>query len=207
MTLSLPDGLAPEVYPLAWLVGSWQGFGELAYPGIDAGLVIHEMTFDHDGGPYLRQTWTTWTTRPEGAERLRGSTGAVRVDVTGAQGYAHLEKDQIWFTETTYWRCLPGQEVEAPEGGGAGVEAPIAALELVSADPAGHAATWRGAAQGPRIEVATIEAAGTPQAAVVESVRRHYGLVNSELMVVGYMAAFGQEEQAYFSGRMARVAE
>ncbi|MDO4791577.1 MAG: heme-binding beta-barrel domain-containing protein [Buchananella hordeovulneris] len=207
MTLSLPDGLAPEVYPLAWLVGSWQGFGELDYPGIDSGLVIHEMTFDHDGGPYLRQTWTVWTAKQEGAQRVCGASGAVRVDVTGAQGYAELEKDTIWSTETTYWRCLPGQSVAAPEGGGAHVSAPVSALELVGADPAGHAATWRGAVQGPRIETATLEVSVAPEAAKVESMRRHYGLVNSELMVVGYLAAFGQEEQPYFSGRLARVAE
>ena len=27
MTFAFPDGLAPEAYPLAWLVGRWSGTG------------------------------------------------------------------------------------------------------------------------------------------------------------------------------------
>lgn len=28
----LPDGLGPELYPLAWMVGTWRGPGVLSYP-------------------------------------------------------------------------------------------------------------------------------------------------------------------------------
>ena len=27
MAFSIPEDLAPELYPLAWLVGRWHGFG------------------------------------------------------------------------------------------------------------------------------------------------------------------------------------
>ncbi|OKL52603.1 FABP family protein [Buchananella hordeovulneris] len=203
MTMTLPEGLAPETYPLAWLVGTWRGFGELAYPGIDATLVLHDITFDHDGGPYLRQVWTIWSTDPAGHAALRNdATGAVNVEVGGAEGYGALTPTQIWSTETTYWRVLPGA-APAPEG--AGTDAIPASLELVSADPAGHVGTWTGSVAGPRIEVSSQCVCATPQAAQVDSMRRFFGLVNSELMVVSYLAAFGNEESPYFSGRLARV--
>ena len=58
MAFSLPDGLAPEVYPLAWLVGRWRGEGVVGYPGIEETAFTQDVVFDHDGGPYLRYTST-----------------------------------------------------------------------------------------------------------------------------------------------------
>ena len=62
MTFSIPDDLAPELYPLAWLVGTWRGYGILTYGRtVPEQAVAQEMTFDHDGSPYLRQVTTIWT--------------------------------------------------------------------------------------------------------------------------------------------------
>ena len=54
----IPEGLAPEVYPLAWLLGRWRGEGVLAYPGIDDAPFRQDVVFDHDGGPYLSYSAT-----------------------------------------------------------------------------------------------------------------------------------------------------
>ncbi|WP_418275837.1 FABP family protein [Isoptericola jiangsuensis] len=74
MTFAFPDGLAPEVYPLAWLVGQWSGTGVIKYEGIAETSFTQDLVFDHDGGPYLSFTST------------------LRVD------------DAVWSTETGYWR-------------------------------------------------------------------------------------------------------
>ncbi|MBC7551984.1 MAG: FABP family protein, partial [Cellulomonas sp.] len=58
MPFDLPDGLAPEVYPLAWLVGHWRGEGVVGYPGIEEAAFVQDVQVDHDGGPYLRYTST-----------------------------------------------------------------------------------------------------------------------------------------------------
>src|ERR671921_109279 len=58
MAFNLPDGLAPEVYPLAWLVGRWRGEGVVGYPGIEETAFTQDVVFDHDGGPYLSYTST-----------------------------------------------------------------------------------------------------------------------------------------------------
>ena len=127
MAFTLPDDLVPEIYPLAWLVGTWRGYGILTYgETVPEQAVVQEMTFDHDGGPYLRQVTTIWTVDATRSDDLAFET-------PGLEGAARLTPAQVWSTETAYWRPV-GQEApdeEAPEPGGAegadavgGAEAP-----------------------------------------------------------------------------------
>ena len=58
MAFTLPEGLAPEMYPLAWLVGRWHGEGVVGYPGIEETAFTQDVVIDHDGGPYLSYTST-----------------------------------------------------------------------------------------------------------------------------------------------------
>lgn len=79
MPFVVPEGLAPEVYPLAWLVGTWRGTGEVAHPRVPPAVVAGEVEVGHDGGPYL-----TW------ASTLRIA-----------------EEDRVWAVESGYWRVPP----------------------------------------------------------------------------------------------------
>ena len=113
MTFSIPDDLAPELYPLAWLVGTWRGYGILTYgQTVPEQAVAQEMTFDHDGGPYLRQTTTIWT-----LDATRSSD--LDFDTPGLEGFARIVPARIWSTETAYWRPV-GQEEPDGEGGSPG---------------------------------------------------------------------------------------
>ena len=226
MAFTLPDDLAPELYPLAWLTGTWRGYGILTYgETVPEQAVYQEMTFDHDGGPYLRQTTTIWTVDATRSKNLD-------FEMPGLQGASLLAPAQIWSTETTYWRPV-GQE--EPDGAAAETDAaatepaqdgtdtsdttnaadtkgsggpliPVTQLELVSADPAGHVAVWEGWIQGPRAQVGT-QAVGRARTAVpVEEMTRMFGLVGGDLMWTQDMAAFGQSEvTTYASGRLGRV--
>src|SRR5699024_4067457 len=120
-TFTLPEGLAPEVYPLAWLVGSWRGYGVLAYPGVPEQPFVHEMTFDHDGGPYLRCTSTLWSVDPE-------QSSSVPQETPGASGADRLGTSQVWATETAYWRASPEQTGEEAQG-----ESPRTEIEVLIA--------------------------------------------------------------------------
>src|SRR5665647_2998790 len=82
---AIPEGLAPEVYPLAWLVGRWEGEGVIVYPTVPECPVRQEVVVDHDGGPYLTWSSTLW---------LTGAGGAV------------------WATESGYWRRPPDRPEE-----------------------------------------------------------------------------------------------
>ncbi|WP_225752863.1 FABP family protein [Actinotalea sp. Marseille-Q4924] len=88
---TIPEGLAPEVYPLAWLVGRWRGTGTVSYPNIPETAVEQEVHVDHDGGPYLRWTVTTWI-------------------ATGEDG-----DQRVWATETGYWRVPPERPADLAE--------------------------------------------------------------------------------------------
>ena len=125
MTFSIPDDLAPELYPLAWLVGTWRGYGILTYgQTVPEQAVAQEMTFDHDGGPYLRQVTTIWT-----LDATRSSD--LDFDTPGLEGFARIAPARIWSTETAYWRPV-GQE--EPDGEGADADGPGAAS---AGDPGG----------------------------------------------------------------------
>ena len=113
MTFSIPDDLAPELYPLAWLVGTWRGYGILTYGRtVPEQAVAQEMTFDHDGGPYLRQVTTIWT-----LDATRSSD--LDFDTPGLEGFARIAPARIWSTETAYWRPV-GQDEPDGEGGSPG---------------------------------------------------------------------------------------
>lgn len=210
MAFTLPDDLPPELYPLAWLAGTWRGYGILTYgETVPEQAVYQEMTFDHDGGPYLRQTTTIWTVDATRSKNLD-------FEMPGLQGASLLAPAQIWSTETGYWRPVGQEQPDGADGAGTtdpadtesagGPLTPITRLELVSADPAGHVGVWEGWIQGPRAQVGT-QAVGRARTAVpVEEMTRMFGLVGGDLMWTQDMAAFGQSEvTTYASGRLGRV--
>ena len=197
MAFTFPEDLAPELYPLAWLVGTWRGYSILTYgETVPEQAVYQEMTFDHDGGPYLRQTTTIWTLDATRSQNLDFET-------PGLEGAQKITPAQIWSTETTYWRPV-GQE--QPDADDADTKTPITSLELVSTDPAGHVGVWEGWIQGPRAQVGTQAVGRTRTAAEVTQMSRMFGLVGGDLMWTQDMAAFGREEMtSYASGRLGRV--
>ena len=197
MAFTFPEDLAPELYPLAWLVGTWRGYGILTYgETVPEQAVYQEMTFDHDGGPYLRQTTTIWTLDATRSQNLDFET-------PGLEGAQKITPAQIWSTETTYW---PPVGQEQPDADDADTKTPITSLELVSTDPAGHVGVWEGWIQGPRAQVGTQAVGRTRTAAEVTQMSRMFGLVGGDLMWTQDMAAFGREEMtSYASGRLGRV--
>jgi hypothetical protein len=194
VTFSFPEGLAPEVYPLAWLVGRWRGPAFLGYPDIPKRPIVTEVSFDHDGGPYLRYEANLWL--------LDGELRSIeeRVDLES------LRAGQLWGSESGYWRVTP----KPPDDASALTEQPppgavASEVEVLLADPSGFVSVYIGRAQGPRIELATDVVARTNLGAEVSAGSRIYGLVQSELFWAWDLAAFGKELQSYASGRMQRL--
>jgi len=186
MAFAFPEGLAPEVYPLAWLVGRWRGEGVIEYPGIAETPFVHDLVFDHDGGPYLRV---------ESTLRVRSAAvadGEGDPDVTD-------EPDTVWSTETGYWRVSS----DRPEG----LEDDRHALEVLLTDASGRLSLFLGVAGNGRIDLATDFVARTSTASEVTAAKRLYGLVEGQLMWVEELAAFGHPLGSYASARLDRVAE
>lgn len=189
MSFTFRDDIAPELFPLSWLLGTWRGFGILGYPTIPERSVLNEVVIDHDGGPYLHATSTLWEVDGEPARDVDHST-------PGAEGWRAFTKGTQWSTETQYWRPVGSRDA----AGGARVE-----LEVLVSDPAGHLSLYVGAAQGPRIDLATDAVISAPSGVEVSSGTRMYGLVASDLLWVQELAAFGQPLGSYASARLSRI--
>jgi hypothetical protein len=216
MAFAFPEGLAPEAYPLAWLVGSWRGEGVIAYPGIPETPFVQDVVFDHDGGPYLRYESTirvletevpetvpeAWTadgaaeapTRPaiDQAEPGQAETGQAE---TGGEG--SLAPGRIWSTETGYWRVSP----ERPEG----LTEDQAAIEVMIADPSGRMTLYLGVVGNGRVDLSSDAMVRTATSAEVTASNRLYGNVQGQLLWVWELAAFGQPLQSYASAKLDRL--
>ena len=184
MPIQLDADLPAPLIPLAWLVGRWAGAGVAGYPTMDGDLRFgQELSFAHDGRPYLTYTSTTWLLDDDGRQ--------VRPLVS----------------ETGYWRpaaAQPGQHAEdaaaEPETAAAG-----APIEVLLAHPSGYVEIYHGVADGPRITLETDAVVRTRTAKDYAAATRMYGLVEGDLLWVMDMAAGGVPLASHASARLKRL--
>ncbi len=53
MAFEIAEGLHPELMPVAWLIGRWEGTGKATYPETEDFDFGQQVDFAHNGGPYL----------------------------------------------------------------------------------------------------------------------------------------------------------
>jgi hypothetical protein len=82
-----PD-VHPALAPLSFLLGRWEGAGVVGYPTIESAQFGQEVTFTHNGKPFLIYTSRTW-----------------RLDAEGQVG-------QPLAMETGFWRPQPDSQIE-----------------------------------------------------------------------------------------------
>jgi len=78
----------PDLAPLSFLLGRWQGVGVGGYPTIDSFRFGQEISFSHNGKPFLIYSSRTWLLDDEGNPGRPAGT------------------------EVGFWRPQPGNEVE-----------------------------------------------------------------------------------------------
>ena len=78
----------PDLAPLSFLLGRWEGFGKGDYPTIEPFDFIQELTFTHNGKPFLIYASKSWLLQEDGT------------------------KGRPLGTETGYWRPKPDNHVE-----------------------------------------------------------------------------------------------
>jgi len=192
MAFVIPGDLAPEAYPLAWLLGRWHGEGVVAYPGIEETVITQDVVFDHDGGPYLRyeSTLRLVVAPDDGSALVPGPDGEVEAVDADAPG-------PVWSTESGYWRVPPERDPALP--------ADRHPLEVLLTDPAGHLSLYVGSTGNGRVDLVSDLIARTASAAEITAATRMYGYVQGELMWAWDLAAFGQGLQSYASARLRKV--
>jgi hypothetical protein len=186
--IQLDADLAAPLIPLAWLVGRWAGAGVVGYPTMEGDLRFgQELSFTHDGRPFLAYTSRTWLLDDEGRQ--------VRPLAS----------------ETGYWRpaaAQPGEHAEdrdadpEPAGEHTGSGTPV---EVLLAHPNGYVEIYHGAVDGPRVTLETDAVVRTRTAKDYAAGTRMYGLVEGDLLWVMDMAAGGVRLTSHASARLKRV--
>src|SRR5688572_16613947 len=74
MAMDVPE-LHPDLEPIAFLVGRWEGAGVGGYPTIESFNFGQEIVFGHNGKPFLTYTSRTWLLDEAGAKVRPLGTG------------------------------------------------------------------------------------------------------------------------------------
>jgi THAP4-like, heme-binding beta-barrel domain len=178
--IQLDADLPSPLIPLAWLVGRWAGAGVAGYPTMEGDLRFgQEVSFTHDGRPYLTYTSRTWLLDDEGRQvrPLASETGYWRP--AAAQPAEHAENEDA--------------EPDAEPGAKPGPEgtAPGSPIEVLLAHPNGYVEIYHGSVDGPRVTLETDAVVRTRTAKDYAAATRMYGLVEGDLLWVMDMAAGG----------------
>lgn len=96
-----------DLADIGWLVGTWRGFGIGGYPTIEGFRYEQEVSFSHDGRPFLAYDSRAWLTDEDGdrtAPSARESgywraTGGRQLEVvlTHATGIAEIYVGEVAF--------------------------------------------------------------------------------------------------------------
>ncbi|MHA6670071.1 heme-binding beta-barrel domain-containing protein [Homoserinimonas sp. A447] len=199
--IELDASLPPELVPLSWLIGVWEGSGVVNYPVGDETRNVEfgqRISFSHDGFPYLNYNSYTWV------------------------GEEELEHHHPLASETGYWRLsreltdsdpgpgmLPGvgetrfgnaDAVEELRNETGGFDIEVALLH-----PGGVSELYLGQVKGPRIDLGTDAIMRSATAKEHSASTRLYGLVENHLLWAWDIAALGQNLTSHASARLAKV--
>jgi hypothetical protein len=201
-------GLHESLVPLRFLLGRWRGSGVVGYPTMASVRFGQEISFGHNGKPYLMYTSRTWLLagEPDGpgdqaADVPAGGTGpdgeragrdarpaGPEGETAGPDGSPGGAEGRPLALETGFWRPQPGGQ-----------------LEVLLVHPSGIAEIYLGTVSGTRIELATDVVARTATAKEVTAGRRLYGLIGADLGYAYDMAAVGQALQPHASAQLSLV--
>lgn len=187
----IPADLPPELAPVAWMLGSWRGWGMLATPGEDPDRVVVEEVEADIVGTQLRLV----TTVREGIAR-----DGIDPMLDASDGLEEIIPGDVVRQETLYVKVLPGSgHLPAPG------EYEPRELMASGADMDGFATLWAGVDVGPRAQLVSDAIARDSQAEDVEHLTRMYGMVAGELMWTQERTLGGEEAVIDLSGRLMRT--
>lgn len=86
--MEIPADLHPDCFPLAWMLGTWEGAGVGGYPTIEDFQFGQEVELSHNGKPFLSYVSRSWRLNAEGTP------------------------NEPLATETGFWRPRPNNDLE-----------------------------------------------------------------------------------------------
>lgn len=192
---TIPEDLPIDIAPLAWMLGTWRGWGMHTLGGdIPDQPVLEEIRAEVVGTQMLMTT-SIYAATPR--------SGELDPMLDSFAGISALEQGDLLTEETMYIRVLPGSGVVPAVG-----EVETREFTASGATTDGLAVLWAGVSMGPRVRMISDAIARDANAQAVEEMTRMYGLVGGELMWTQERYLAGDEESAVqFSGRLGRAEE
>ncbi|MGJ9404654.1 FABP family protein [Arthrobacter sp. KK5.5] len=195
MPIEIPTDLTPELVPLSWLLGEWQGTGRLGEGEGDDAHFHQRVEFTHNGLPYLQYRAESWLTDEEG-NRLRPlsiETGfwaldRPLVDADGGPGMAPADIVPAFRT---------ADDVERLRNADGGFD-----LQVNVVHPGGISELYYGSIKGPQVQLATDLVMRGTHSKDYASATRIYGLVNGDLYWRWDVAANGKGLAAHASAAL-----
>lgn len=162
MPISLDPSLPRSLYPLAWLVGTWEGSGALHRPGDEAGDRRVEQRLECTPTEEGTLAWRSEVFVVDESAPLPPTSVFAREEASAPQIGGTGER-RLLMRERGVWTVgdpLPGQDLAAAREAAPGSPAGMLSYALeVSFDPttgedAAEATSWAGEVRGPRIQLA-----------------------------------------------------
>lgn len=199
MPVEIPVDLQPELVPLAWLIGTWEGHGAVVYTDVEERRVFQRAEFSiEDDQPYLLYTCRTWLAEDDSA------AGSLLGVETGIWQLARPRGDHDTgpglmppSADTPYTSAAAVEELRT--------ERDDFDIEVALAYPHGLMEHYAGRIAGPRVDLVSDGGVKTPNALDYQASSRMYGLVDGHLMWVWEMAANGYEPAAHVSADLQRT--
>lgn len=199
MPIEIDASLAPELVPLAWLVGRWEGVGVLGYEGSAERQFGQHIDFvAPEGVGYLHYTAHSWLLTDDGelSSRLTMETGFWQL--TRPRGDADVGPGMLPPSGEPAYTTAESIETLRGDDGGFG-------LDVSLVHPGGIVEQYVGSATGAQINLATDVVARSENSKDYSAATRLYGLVGGELMWAWDMAAGGHELASHASARLKKV--
>jgi hypothetical protein len=102
--IEIPSDLHPDLVPIAFLLGTWEGAGVFDFPGAEKCNFGQEVIFSHDGRSFLEYTSKTWVLDAEGkpSKPLESESGFWRITKDRTVEITLTRDDgviEIWYGE------------------------------------------------------------------------------------------------------------
>lgn len=188
MPIVLDPSLPEPLYPLAWLVGRWQGFGAIQLVEEDGSPGSRRIEQDVIAEPTAEGTlaWTVRTDMVDTAAPLPPTSAFAREDAPAPKPVVGTGQRTALAKERGAFRVLdplPGQDLAAARAARPGDPAGVISygLELTLQREDGDE-VWLGEVRGPRIQLALRRSPDARAADGSVSATRMFGYVGGRLM-------------------------
>ncbi|MDQ4488716.1 FABP family protein [Sinomonas sp. ASV486] len=198
MPIEIPSGLTPELVPLSWLIGEWEGRGRLGAGEGEDPHFIQRMVFVDAGFPYLQYTAESWLADEDGnrIRPLATEMGYWQIDrpLQDADGGPGLAPPDIVPTYTS------AEAVESLRNSQDGFD-----ITATIVHPGSIAELYYGQIKGPQIHLSTDAVLRGAHARDYKAATRIFGLVNSDLFWRWDVAAAGAPLAPHASAILRRL--